>query len=68
MLTYREPVTDRQVTLDQYMSLTEGAEVQFEVILAPQNGDDLLRVLLKCAGKGQELPADLARIMLGQVT
>jgi hypothetical protein len=59
-MTYHGLVKDGQITLDHGVSLPEGAEVQVEVIEAPQNGEDLQAVLLRHAGKGRGLPDDLA--------
>lgn len=59
-MTYHGQVKDGQILLDAGVSLPDGAEVQVEVIEAPQNGEDLQAVLLRHAGKGRELPIDLA--------
>jgi hypothetical protein len=59
-MTYHGLVKDGQITFDEGVSLPEGAEVQVEVIEAPQNGEDLHAILLRHAGKGRDLPVDLA--------
>jgi hypothetical protein len=59
-MTYHGQVKDGQILLDAGVLLPEGAEVQVELIELPRNGEDLQSVLLRHAGKGQDLPADLA--------
>jgi hypothetical protein len=59
-MTYRGLINDGQITLVEGVSLPEGAEVQVELIEAPQNCDDLNADLLRHAGKGRGLPVDLA--------
>jgi hypothetical protein len=59
-MTYRGHVENGQIMLDGAACLPEGASVQVELIQPPDNGDDLNAVLLRHAGKGRDLPADLA--------
>jgi hypothetical protein len=60
-MTVRGHVKNGQITLDQSVSLPEGAEVIVALVEKRQlDGDDLNSVLLRHAGQGQNLPADLA--------
>lgn len=57
-MTYRGHVKNGQITLDEPAELPEGSEVQ--VALVDRASDDLNAILLRHAGKGRELPSDLA--------
>ncbi|HRX83472.1 MAG TPA: hypothetical protein P5572_00470 [Phycisphaerae bacterium] len=61
-MTFRGRIKNGQITLDEPARLPEGASVVVEVVSAPEQGpnDDLADLLLRHAGKGVELPADLA--------
>jgi hypothetical protein len=60
-MTYRGHIKNGQITLDKAIPMPEGAEVQVELI-EKANGasDDLVSMLLRHAGKGRDLPPDLA--------
>lgn len=60
-MTYRGHITNGRIMLDDAISLPEGAAVNVEFIVPTTTGnDDLTAVLLRHAGKGQNLPPDLA--------
>ena len=59
-MTYRGHVKDGQILLDDPVSLPEGVEVQIAVCDAPTEGEGLNEILLRHAGKGRDLPEDLA--------
>jgi hypothetical protein len=60
-MTYRGHIKSGQIVLDEPVSLPEGAVVNVELIkTVDQAPVDLNEVLLRHAGKGQDLPADLA--------
>ena len=60
-MTYRGHVRNGQITLDEPVQIPEGAEVTVAWIEpAGQNGEDLNQILLKHAGRGRDLPSDLA--------
>ncbi|MFO0789951.1 MAG: hypothetical protein U0805_10875 [Pirellulales bacterium] len=60
-MTYRGHVRSGQIVLDESVALPEGAEVNVEVVKAAERSpEDLSAVLLRHAGKGRDLPADLA--------
>jgi hypothetical protein len=60
-MTYRGHIKNGQILLDEPARLPEGAKVVVELVGAsPQDGDDLRALLLKHAGKGRDLPSDLA--------
>ena len=60
-MTYRGHVKDGQITLDDPVSLPEGIVVQVELVeQAACDSEDLNAVLLRHAGKGRDLPPDLA--------
>ena len=60
-MTYRGHVKSGQIVLDEQVALPEGAEVNIELIRSvDRTTDDLNAVLLRHAGKGRDLPADLA--------
>ena len=57
-MTYRGHVKNGKIALDERVVLPEGSEVQ--VAIVENRSDDLRAVLLRHAGKGRDLPADLA--------
>jgi len=57
-MTYRGHVKNGQITLDEPVALPEGSEVH--VALVDQADEDLNAILLRHAGKGRDLPSDLA--------
>jgi hypothetical protein len=63
-MTYRGHVRNGLITLDNAMPLREGAEVTVEFVdptnASAREAADLASVLLRHAGKGEGLPADLA--------
>jgi hypothetical protein len=61
-MTYRGYVKSGQIVLDAAVKLPEGSEVNVELITSRENppDDDLAAVLRRHAGKGKNLPADLA--------
>jgi len=65
-MTYHGHVRNGRITLDEPARLPEGALVKVEVLerldaeRAEPAGDGLAGLLLRHAGKGQGLPADLA--------
>jgi hypothetical protein len=60
-MTYRGHVKNGQITLDEPVRFPEGAEVVVALVEKPTTHDeDLNAVLLRHAGQGQDLPADLA--------
>lgn len=60
-MTYRGHVKNGQITLDDSVRFPEGTEVVVTLVEEPQNnGEDLNAVLLRHAGRGQDLPHDLA--------
>jgi hypothetical protein len=62
-MTYRGHIKNGQVTLDDPVSLPEGAEVSVAVIengVSAQSDLELPQLLLRHAGKGKNLPRDLA--------
>ena len=65
-MTYHGHIKNGQVTLDTPAPLPEGATVRVEVLelrgdgQPSQNGDSLSSLLLRHAGKGRDLPSDLA--------
>jgi hypothetical protein len=60
-MTYRGHVKNGQIMLDEPVPLPEGAEVHVELMdQTTLLSDDLNSVLLRHAGKGRDLPSDLA--------
>jgi len=60
-MTYRGHVKNGQILFDEPVRLPEGVEVQVEVIETTHVADeDLNAILLRHAGRGCDLPADLA--------
>jgi hypothetical protein len=61
-MTYRGHVKNGQITLDEPVALPEGVAVNVETIEHETEllGDDLSELLLRHAGKGRDLPTDLA--------
>jgi hypothetical protein len=62
-MTFRGHVKNGQIALDDAVSLPEGAEVSIEVIeqvASATNGLDVSELLMRHAGKGCDLPKDLA--------
>lgn len=60
-MTYQGHVLNGQITLDDAVLLPEGAVVQVQLVRQTETaGDDLLDVLMRHAGKGRDLPSDLA--------
>ena len=65
-MTYRGHVRNGRIALDDSARLPEGAEVKVEVVESGRDGrsgpprDDLSDLLLRHAGKGRDLPPDLA--------
>jgi hypothetical protein len=60
-MTCRGHVKNGQITLDEPVLFPEGAEVVVALVEKPESdGEDLNAVLLRHAGQGQNLPADLA--------
>lgn len=63
-MTYRGHVRNGQIMLDEPIALPEGAELRIEVSTTPSTPNDehetLKSLLLRHAGKGRDLPADLA--------
>jgi hypothetical protein len=62
-MTYRGHVKNGQIALDEAASLPEGAEVNVQVIehdTSQTSGDGLSKLLMRHAGKGRDLPTDLA--------
>jgi hypothetical protein len=60
-MTHRGHVKNGQITLDEAITLPEGAEVVVALVERPDAaGEDLNAVLLRHAGKGRDLPHDLA--------
>ena len=65
-MTYRGYVRNGQIALDDSARLPEGAEVKVEVVEGEDNGrskpvgENLPRMLMRHAGKGRDLPPDLA--------
>jgi hypothetical protein len=60
-MTYRGHVKNGQITLDEPVHFPEGAEVVVELVERPiPNGEDLNAMLLRHAGRGRDLPSDLA--------
>ncbi|MEX2169374.1 MAG: hypothetical protein WD851_08685 [Pirellulales bacterium] len=57
-MTYRGHVKNGQITLVDTVDLPEGIEVQVELI--DRDANDLNAILLRHAGKGRDLPSDLA--------
>jgi hypothetical protein len=58
VMTYHGHIKNGQITLDEPVSLPEGAEVNVELV--GEADAELNAVLLRHAGRGQNLPADLA--------
>jgi len=60
-MTYRGRVKNGQITLDERIQLPEGAELNIEIVQEPvHRSEDLATMLLRHAGKGRDLPTDLA--------
>jgi hypothetical protein len=60
-MTYRGHVKNGLITLDEPVEFPEGAEVVVALVEKPQTGgEDLNVVLLHHAGRGRNLPTDLA--------
>ena len=60
-MTYRGHIKNGQVALDEPVELPEGAEVRVELAEKVDRGtEDLRALLLRHAGKGRDLPTDLA--------
>jgi hypothetical protein len=60
-MTYRGHIKNGQIALDEPIRFPEGAEVIVALVEKPKaNGEDLNAVLLRHAGKGENLPSDLA--------
>ena len=60
-MTYRGHVKNGQITLDEPAHFPEGAEVVVALVDQPDNaGEELNGMLLRHAGRGRDLPADLA--------
>jgi hypothetical protein len=60
-MTYRGHVRNGQITLEQPAEIPEGAEVVVALVERPNPIDeDLNGILLKHAGRGTDLPPDLA--------
>ena len=60
-MTYRGHVKNGQITLDPPVELPEGAEVAVQLVEAAEDDrDELSEMLLRHAGKGRNLPPDLA--------
>jgi len=63
-MTYRGHVKNGQITLDEPVTLPDGTEVRVEVneetSTQAKSDGDLKALLLRHAGKGRDLPADLA--------
>lgn len=60
-MTYQGHVLNGQITFDDAVHLPEGAVVQVQVLQQVGTGsDDLNSVLMRHAGKGRDLPSDLA--------
>ena len=57
-MTYRGHVKNGQITLVDTVDLPEGIEVQVELVDGA--AEDLNAILLRHAGKGRDLPSDLA--------
>jgi hypothetical protein len=61
-MTHRGHVKNGQIMLDDAIALPEGAEVVVAFVEQRDvNGEDLNAVLLRHAGKGRDLPNDLAK-------
>jgi hypothetical protein len=61
-MTYRGHIKNGQVTLDEPVQFPEGATVTVTLIDTPEPNDDgLAAMLLHHAGKGKDLPSDLAQ-------
>ena len=60
-MTCRGHIKNGQISLDGSVHFPEGAEVIVALVEKPQfDGEDLNAVLLRHAGQGENLPADLA--------
>lgn len=62
-MTYRGHVKSGQIVLDEAVELPEGSAVNVELVTSREEkprDDDLNAVLLRHAGKGNDLPTDLA--------
>ena len=60
-MTYRGHIKNGLITLDEPVQFPEGAEVVVALVeKTPTGSDDLNSVLLRHAGRGQDLPHDLA--------
>jgi hypothetical protein len=60
-MTYRGRIRNGQIALDEPMCFPEGAEVVVQLVEKPiSNGEDLNAMLLRHAGRGRDLPSDLA--------
>lgn len=62
-MTYRGHVKSGQIVLDEAVELPEGSAVKVELVTSRDEkprDDDLNAVLLRHAGKGNDLPTDLA--------
>lgn len=61
IMTYRGHIKNGQITFDEPAQFPEGAEVIVSLVEQPKTlDDDLTGVLLRHAGKGRDLPSDLA--------
>ncbi|MCY3018703.1 MAG: hypothetical protein NTW87_06695 [Planctomycetota bacterium] len=61
-MTYKGKVTNGVVVLEDPKALPEGTVVAVEPMgAAEDNGESLPAMLLRHAGKGKDLPSDLAR-------
>ena len=60
-MTLRGHVKNGQIAFDEPVSFPEGAEVIVALVERPQtNDEDLNAILLRHAGRGENLPSDLA--------
>jgi hypothetical protein len=61
-MTYKGHVKSGQIVLDEQVALPEGAAVNIEVVRVEgiAISEDLGGLLLRHAGKGRDLPSDLA--------
>lgn len=61
-MTYQGHVINGQIALDSSVLLPEGAIVQVQVVAKQlSGGTDLSALLMRHAGKGRDLPSDLAQ-------
>ena len=59
-MTYRGHIRNGQITLDEPAQFPEGTEVIVALVEKSATNEDLAQVLLRHAGRGRELPVDLA--------